>query len=307
MTLSVIIPVYNVENTLRRCVDSVIRQSVDGMEIILVDDGSTDSSGCIAEACATEHSCVSCFHKENGGLSDARNYGMERAKGEFVTFVDSDDMVAENSYLPLLRIMKADDNIDIIEFPVMQKAGQPDERIFLPGCHVFGNAADWLAYKGTEHCWVWNKIFRRKAISGIRFEKGEKFEDVLFTAEIIRRNPVIATTDKGLYLYYYNSSGIAASDRNDGLTALLRAQLLLVERLAINTREPRWHRLYMDLLTSQLYAYRRTRRLLLKPQRLRLFGYASWKDSVKALLINILGLKNTCRLFLKMKNEECRM
>lgn len=305
MTLSVIIPVYNVEDTLRRCVESVLRQGIANMEIILVDDGSTDSSGRIAEDCAKKHACVSCLHKENGGLSDARNYGMERAKGELITFVDSDDQLADGSYKPLTEFLSDNTNIDILEFPVAQRAGLPDETLFAPGRHIFGNALDWLAWKGTEHCWVWNKIFRRKAVSGIRFAKGEKFEDVLFMAEVIRRNPVIATTDKGRYLYYYNSNGIAATDRNgSGLAALLKAQLWLVGRLGINTRERRWHRLYMDMLTSQLYAYRQTQRLLLKPQRIRLFGYASWKDSIKALLVNILGLKNTCRLFRKMKSEE---
>lgn len=303
MTLSVIIPVYNVEDTLRRCVDSVLRQGIGDMEIILVDDGSTDSSGCIAEACAKEHGCVSCLHKENGGLSDARNYGMERAKGELIAFVDSDDQLADGSYKPLIEFLCDNTNVDIVEFPVAQRAGLPDETLFMPGKRIFGNALDWLAWKGTEHCWVCNKIFRRKAVSGILFAKGEKFEDVLFMAEVIRRNPVIATTDKGRYLYYYNSNGIAATDRNDGLSSLLRAQLRLVGRLAINTRERRWHRLYMDMLTSQLYAYRKTRRLELYPQRLRLFGYASWKDSIKALLVNILGLKNTCRLFKRMKRE----
>ena len=297
MTLSVIIPVYNVRWTIFDCVESVVSQNIDDMEIILVDDGSTDTSGLLADRLAEIHSCVTCYHKENGGLSDARNYGIEHAKGEFITFVDSDDQLVENTYQALIDRLKADDHIDILEYPVILRAATPEETVFWPGCQVYENAIDWLAYKGTEHCWAWNKIYRRRAIDGIRFALGEKFEDVLFMAEVIRRNPVIATTDHGLYLYFYNDNGIAATDRKDGLVSLLRAQLHLVNRLGIDTRERRWHRLYMDLLTSQLYAYRKTGQLLIKPQRISIKGYATWKDSVKALLLNVAGLKNTCRLF----------
>ena len=94
-----------------------------------------------------------------------------------------------------------------------------------------------------------------------------------------------------------NAEGIAAKDKANGLTSLLEAQLTLVDELGIDTRQRRWHRLYMNMLTAQLYTFRRTETILLKPQRIALSGYATWKDSLKALLVDTIGLRMTCRLF----------
>ena len=96
--ISLIIPVYNVEKYLAKCMESVLAQTYDNFEAILVDDGSTDSSGKMCDEYAKKDTRVLVFHKENGGLSDARNYGVERAHGELVAFLDSDDFVS-NDYL----------------------------------------------------------------------------------------------------------------------------------------------------------------------------------------------------------------
>ena len=300
MTLSVIIPIYNVEDTLERCIRSVTSQRADGMEIILVDDGSTDSSGSMADRYAEEYTNIKCWHKRNGGLSDARNYGIEKATGRYVTFVDSDDELAPDTYPALLETMATNQDIDIMEYQVLQNPGCKDETLFTPGNNIFINSLDWLKYKGTEHCWACNKIFRRGLFEKVRFEKGAKFEDMLLMADILKLNPMIATINKGCYLYHYNANGIAAKDKGDGLASLLKAQLSLVEKLAINTRQPQWHRLYMDMLTAQLYTYRKKEQLYIAPQRLKIFGYATWKDTVKAIALNILGLRNTCRIFRKI-------
>lgn len=97
MTFSIIIPVYNVEKYLNECVDSVLNQKNVDYEIILVDDGSTDNSGQICDEYLKKHSNVSVIHKVNGGLSDARNAGLESAEGDYILFVDSDDKIEENS------------------------------------------------------------------------------------------------------------------------------------------------------------------------------------------------------------------
>lgn len=297
MTLSIIIPIYNVADLLRRCIDSVVEQHIDDCEILLVDDGSTDESGTIADDYAARHTNIRCFHKPNGGLSDARNYGIERARGRYLTFVDSDDALAPDTYAPLLRTLAEHTDYDILEFPVLQKPGYADETLFLPGRHVFDDALDWLAYKGTEHCWVCNKLFKASLFEQVRFPIGRKFEDMLTQIELIKRAPRIATVDYGLYIYHYNANGIAAKDKADGLSSLLTAQLTLVDALHIDTREVRWHRLYMDMVTAQLYTYRKTRRLALWQQHVGLRGYATWKDTLKAMLLNTIGLRMMCRLF----------
>ena len=297
MTLSIIIPIYNVADSLRRCVDSVLAQRISDCELLLVDDGSTDESGTIADEYAAKHANIRSFHKPNGGLSDARNFGLQHAVGRYVTFVDSDDEVAADTYALLLDALAKHAKYDIIEFTMLQKPGLPDETLFQPGEHVFDNALDWLAYKGTEHCWVCNKIFKRALFDNVRFPIGKKFEDMLTHILLIKQRPCIATVNYGRYIYHYNTEGIAAKDKANGLTSLLEAQLTLVRELGIDTRRRRWHRLYMDMLTAQLYTFRRTETILLKPQRIAIWGYATWKDSLKALLVDTIGLRMTCRLF----------
>ncbi|MBQ5852329.1 MAG: glycosyltransferase family 2 protein, partial [Lachnospiraceae bacterium] len=94
--ISIVVPVYNVEKYLERCVDSLINQTYENIEILLIDDGSKDNSGQMCDEYANKDSRITVYHKENGGLSDARNYGMDRAKGEYIIFIDSDDYVEPN-------------------------------------------------------------------------------------------------------------------------------------------------------------------------------------------------------------------
>ena len=296
MTLSIIIPVYNVATTLSRCVDSVLRQNAGDSEILIVDDGSTDGSAEIADGYASRHSNIRCFHKANGGLSDARNYGLARARGQYVTFVDSDDELADNTYAPLLDLLTEHGEYDILEFAVLQNPGRNDTTRFEPGNHVFNDALDWLAYKGTEHCWACNKIYRASLFDDIMYPVGRKFEDVLVLTDLLKKRPVIATTDHGTYLYHYNAAGIAATDRTAGLASLLEAQMQLVEKLGIDTHERRWHRLYVDMLAVQIVTFRSTGTIRLWSQHVALCGYATWKDTFKALLLNTIGLRQTCRL-----------
>ena len=99
--ISVIVPVYNVESYLEKCVDSIRNQTYKNLEIILVDDGATDNSGVLCDKIAKKDDRIKVYHKENGGLSDARNYGVKKATGEFIGFVDSDDYIDIKSYLKL--------------------------------------------------------------------------------------------------------------------------------------------------------------------------------------------------------------
>lgn len=122
MKLSIIIPVYNVEKTFRRCIDSVLSQGIDNYEILIIDDGSTDNSGNLADKAASLSNNIKVFHKPNGGLSDARNYGISRATGDYITFVDSDDFVENNTYAKLMPILDGHKEYDILEYPVLQKS-----------------------------------------------------------------------------------------------------------------------------------------------------------------------------------------
>ena len=119
MKLSIIVPVYNVEKTLKRCVDSILRQRLDNYELLLIDDGSPDNSGAMADEMA-DNDRIKVYHKANGGLSDARNYGLERATGDYVTFVDSDDEIAQNTFPKLVKILHTHPEYDLLEYSVKQ-------------------------------------------------------------------------------------------------------------------------------------------------------------------------------------------
>ena len=94
--VSIIVPVFNVENYLKECVDSILRQDYADIEILLIDDGSTDNSGKLCDEYAQNYSAITAYHKQNGGLSSARNYGMYKAKGEYYCFIDSDDYISDD-------------------------------------------------------------------------------------------------------------------------------------------------------------------------------------------------------------------
>ncbi len=297
MKLSIIIPIYNVEATLQRCLDSIISQDIPDSEMILVDDGSTDNSVQIAHNYANTYHFITCFHKNNGGLSDARNYGIERARGEYITFVDSDDTVKPGTYVSLLQQLQQHPEYDILEYAVLQNPGCHNETLFSPGEHIFQNPLDWLAYKGYEHCWACNKIYKRTLFECINYPLNRKYEDILLLPALFAKYPVIATTSTGTYVYHYNNAGIAAQDNNNGLTELLRAEMEVTQALGINTREKRFHRLYLDMFTAQLYSYRKTDRLILWQQRIHIAKYGGKSDIIKSILLAVLGLRISCILF----------
>lgn len=297
MKLSIIIPIYNVENTLRRCLDSVISQNIDDCEIILVDDGSTDRSIIIADEYACKHPSITIYHKVNGGLSDARNYGLDRMNGDYVTFVDSDDELSPNTLEPLLNIMHNHPEYDILEYSVLQNPGEHDETFIDLGNHNYPYALDWLMTNGTRHCWIWNKIFKSNLFTQLRFPDNIlRFEDMWMMNKLLALNPHIATTSQGEYRYYRNNNGLMASNSN--FTDLLTNQMNIVRTHNIDIRERRWHRLYMDMYDIQLYVYLQTGNILIPSQKVvPSMKYHGIQELIKSLALDIFGLKYSCKLF----------
>lgn len=117
--ISVIVPVYNVEKYIRRCVDSILSQTYKNLEILLVDDGSNDLSGEICDEYAGTDKRVRAFHKKNGGLASARNFGLENVMGEYVSFVDSDDWIEKNTYSYCLDLINNENcKVDVVQFGI---------------------------------------------------------------------------------------------------------------------------------------------------------------------------------------------
>ena len=177
--LSVIIPVYRVESTLNRCLESVTRQTYRDLDIILVEDGSPDGSPALCDEWKKRDARVRVIHKENGGLSSARNVGLEAARGEWVTFVDSDDYIDDATYEAVFRFLGGasdTDRIDMVEFPVEYGGTRIKDPVPVCVSHLNGRVGEyWLTHRQWERCAVWNKVFRRTLFEDLRFPEGENY------------------------------------------------------------------------------------------------------------------------------------
>lgn len=126
MKLSIIIPIYKTQDTLDRCIGSILRQSFTDYELLLVDDGSPDECPRLCDEYAQKDQRISVIHKENGGLSNARNAGIEQAKGEYITFIDSDDAIEEDTLQLLVDELEEHPYIDVLEYPIKERIGNPN-------------------------------------------------------------------------------------------------------------------------------------------------------------------------------------
>jgi len=295
MKLSIIIPVYNSEKTLRRCIESILSQSFSNYELLIIDDGSTDGSRNIAEEMAGKDNRICVYHKENSGQSDTRNYGLDRAKGEYITFIDSDDALAPETFAPLFEIIEKHPEYDLLEYSFMERIGHPDERFFNLGEHVYTDAAEWLTNGGFQHCWSWNKIFRQSLFNDVRFRNFDFAEDVWLMGDLLNKKPLIATTSLGTYLYYWNSNGTTANIKS--YKDLLQGQLNIIRQLGIDTRQAKWNSLYMDIFNIQLYFYIETGNIIIPSQKVIPRAYNGIQGLIKSLSLDILGLNISCRLF----------
>lgn len=210
--VSVIVPVYKVEEYLRECVDSIINQTYKNLEIILVDDGSPDKCGEICDEYARDDSRVTVYHKENGGLSDARNYGMSRAHGEYITFVDSDDVIKENFVEALMRLIDKYD-ADIAMLPLINFSTSVAWKTEMTRdyCVSPHDAFIEILYqRGADVC-ACSKIYRRDLWDGIQFPKGMYYEDLATIHKLILRSVKIAYSNEKLYAYRMRQGSIMKS------------------------------------------------------------------------------------------------
>lgn len=232
-------PVYNVEQYLRRCVDSLLCQTYPHIEILLINDGSTDTSPTICSQYAERDTRVTVVHQENGGLSAARNTGLDWAKGEFISFVDSDDFVVPR-FLEVLyqTLQNADADLSICNYEIVADGNSDAEEVHpspirnevIPGREI-------LTQKLLEsYDWYWviacTKLYRSSIFNRVRFPVGKLHEDEFVLHEILLQTSVVACTQERLYCYWQREGSITNSTfsvrRLDGAEAqLFRADALL--------------------------------------------------------------------------------
>ena len=202
--LSIIIPIYNVEKYLTKCIESVINQTYKNLEIILVNDGSTDNSKDIINKYSLIDSRIKVINKKNGGLSDARNVGIEIAKGDYIAFLDSDDWIELNMYEKLYSYIKQE-NADIVQCSYQEVYNEEvnNQKIKEEIKLISGKDSLYNLY-GENHgktVVVWNKIYKRELFNDIRFPKGKYHEDEFTTYKLLyKANKIV---DLNLPLVYY--------------------------------------------------------------------------------------------------------
>lgn len=211
-TVSIIIPVYNVEKYLDECVESVVSQTYRDIEVILVDDGSSDTSGELCDAWAERDARIRVIHKENGGLSDARNVGIDASVGDYIFFVDSDDSVAPAAIERIL--FEAERATAEICSCGIENRYEDGRRVTHRVPPLNGDSALFLRnlYRDTRvPVSVWNKLYRREIWDGIRFPVGKLCEDAFTTFKLIDRAKRLVQISDTLYYYRIRSGSIMTS------------------------------------------------------------------------------------------------
>ena len=217
MLISVIIPVYNVEDYLHYAIESLEKQTYKNFEIILVNDGSTDDSGKLCDEYSEKYSNVRVFHKENGGLSDARNYGVKKANGEFITFLDPDDYL-ENYSLELLSEIQKRYGCDLVSTRVKSTEAHNNysehvlvEKDFENTISMNNNVfLEEACYDNVATVSACGKLYR-KSILEISFPKGRIYEDLYIISEHVSKANKIVHTPIQIYNYYKRQGSIVNS------------------------------------------------------------------------------------------------
>lgn len=222
--LSVIVPVYNVENFLDTCIKSIISQTYKNLEIILIDDGSTDSSGVLCDSYQKRDNRIIVIHKENGGLSDARNRGLDVASGEYITFVDSDDYIAPDFLMNLINLIISN-NADISIAPlchVKENNNLVVEFVNRESIKEYDSKSAIVAslYQKDFSCNAHSKVYKKEIFSSIRFPLGRVTEDLAIAYRLFEVSSKIVSTNKWGYYYRQREKSIMHSFNSKRLDAI---------------------------------------------------------------------------------------
>lgn len=224
MKVSVIVPVYNVEKYINKCLKSLVNQTLKDIEIIVVNDGSPDNSQKIIDEYAKKYKNIKSYIKENGGVSDARNFGIEKSSGEYIAFVDGDDFVLNDMYEKMYEKAKSN-NFDIVVCD-LNYIYEDDNSEMKVSSGFDKDTTDIKKAIINNYPVVWNKIIKREIFNNIKFKKGVWFEDVeflyrmfpliksigvvkeAFNQYIQRKGSITKSVDKRIYNYIDNWNGI---------------------------------------------------------------------------------------------------
>ncbi len=227
--ISVIVPIYKVEDYLDRCVDSIVNQTYKNLEIILVDDGSPDKCPEMCDEWAKKDNRIVVIHKENGGQAEARNFGIEKATGEYIGFVDSDDLISPIMFSSMIRLA-VENNADIVgcgnilfddnKAPDFKQYGIDDELTVFNQKEAVEDLLTEMHFKST----VWNLLSKSSIAQSVTFDVGKIHEDILWPFRVFLKSQTIVYTNECYYGYYQRAGSTMnrkyTEKRFDALDAL---------------------------------------------------------------------------------------
>ncbi len=233
--ISIVVPVYNVAPYLERCIDSLVKQTYEHIEIILVDDGSLDHSFKIMQQAAKQDSRIVCIQKPNGGLSDARNAGFAKSHGEYVMFIDSDDYVAHNMCeLMVTSALQKDADVVVCDMEYFYDDGHVSFASGGEFTDMIVSQQPSLIRMNNSAC---NKLFERSLLDDVDFPLGEWYEDLATIPIILCKARKIAKVNEALYFYYQRSGSIAHS-ANPKIFDIYNAISRVINYITENIEEP---------------------------------------------------------------------
>ena len=261
--LSIIVPIYGVEKYLRKCVDSLLAQNIPSSEyeIILVDDGGTDACPAICDEYAASHNNICVVHRKNGGLSAARNSGIEVALGEYIMFVDSDDYIEPNVLKGLLDQVDRD-NLDVLRYRLQYV--NPQYEVYNPYktdpfkgndySEVPTDGVSFLNSRMSTACYAWAFVLKRELLDGCIFTPGIYFEDTDWTPRMLCKPKRVASTNTVVYNYLQREGSITNAVNRSKQKKVLDDKMHLIATLqqqAIDLRKSgRYNRWYRDMISD---------------------------------------------------------
>lgn len=253
--ISVIVPVYKVQDYLDQCIRSIVEQTYRNLEILLVDDGSPDRCGAICDAWAAEDPRIKVIHKENGGAGHARNVGIDQAKGELIGFIDSDDYIAPQMYEHLRSLMTEDVDIAECTIAVTEADNEPLDNGSTAQIHT-ASAEDAMVLHILDEMFCQtppNKLYRRSVIGDIRFPVGNLIDDEFFTYRVIGNCRKLTHSSSRMYAYRQQQGSAMnrpfSLKRLEGVKAKQQRLEYLKQKMPSAVEEAK-----LDLFLTSLYA-----------------------------------------------------
>ncbi|MDQ1000338.1 glycosyltransferase involved in cell wall biosynthesis [Neobacillus niacini] len=271
--ISVIVPIYNVEKYLPQCIESIINQTYKNLEVILVNDGSPDNSGEVCNFYRSKDNRIKVIHKDNGGLSEARNIGLDNASGDYVSFIDSDDYIHERFY-EILFNMIISTNAEIAQcgftkvYEEKNIKGNIKNQVIVPTSNknILNKIESLTSLFNQDYVVsvvVWNKLYRKELFDNIRFPVGKIHEDEFTTYQLLYKSKKLALTKIPLYYYLQRTNSIMGEKFNSKRLDVLEAysnqisfytqeNLFDLKKLALNRLESLIREYMILVLNSDL-------------------------------------------------------